>query len=57
MTGRSRIARPAMPANGFNEVEEYRQQTTPGAPTPSPSLIEKSDRRIDIPTFMRRLVR
>jgi hypothetical protein len=46
-----------MPANGFNEVEEYRQQTTPGAPTPSPSLIEKSDRRIDIPTFMRRLVR
>jgi len=58
VTGRSRIARPAMPTNGFNdEVEEYLQQTKHETPKAPPSLMEKSDRRIDIPTFMRRLVR
>jgi cell division protein FtsZ len=51
---RSRVARPAVPMN-FEEVEEYQspEQTPEHRLGP---LVDRADRRLDIPTFMRRLV-
>jgi cell division protein FtsZ len=55
---RARSLRPTTPVIGFEEVEEYQRQEVkdPKAPPVAP-LLEKSDRRLEIPTFMRRLVR
>jgi cell division protein FtsZ len=50
---RPRIARPSVPVN-FEEVEEY--QSPEPAPDRLGSLVDSMDRRLDIPTFMRRLV-
>lgn len=54
----SRIARPAMPANGFDQNPVHYQPPVQDDVPEEPSvLIEKTDRRLDIPTFMRRLVK
>lgn len=58
----SRVARPvAVPINGSNHSAESYQPPVPPLPDDLPEepgvLIEKTDRRLDIPTFMRRLVK
>jgi cell division protein FtsZ len=50
---RSRLARPAVP-HSFEEVEEY--QSPEKAPERLEAVVDRTDRRLDIPTFMRRLV-
>jgi cell division protein FtsZ len=54
---RPRTLRPTVPTFGFEEVEEYREQEVKAPKAPVAPLLEKTDRRLDIPTFMRRLVR
>lgn len=54
---RTRTLRPSVPAFGFEEVEEYQQDEGKASQVLGAPLLEKTDRRLDIPTFMRRLVR
>jgi cell division protein FtsZ len=54
---RARSLRPTIPAIGFEEVEEYQRQEVKDPKAPVAPLLEKADRRLEIPTFMRRLVR
>jgi len=54
---RARSLRPTTPVIGFEEVEEYQRQEMKDPKAPVAPLLEKTDRRLEIPTFMRRLVR
>jgi cell division protein FtsZ len=54
---RARSLRPTTPVIGVEEVEEYQRQEVKDPKTPVAPLLEKADRRLEIPTFMRRLVR
>ncbi len=53
---RPHLSRPPAPITG-DDIEEYQQQKSEDVKKPLTSLMEKSDRRLDVPTFMRRLVR
>jgi cell division protein FtsZ len=54
---RARSIRPTIPVASSEEVEEYQRQEVKAAKAPAAPLPEKTDRRLEIPTFMRRLVR
>lgn len=54
---RLRVESPPVPAPVSEEIEEYQPQLPGGRSEVPGSVVDKTDRRLDIPTFMRRFVK